>query len=43
MKKKKVKKKRILTNQIINFIKMKKQMILKNFKKKLLQTVIIKT
>ena len=34
MKKKKVKKKRILTNQIINFIKMKKQMILKNFKKK---------
>ena len=36
MKKKKVKKKRILTNQIINFIKMKKQMILKNFKKKLL-------
>ena len=34
MKKKKVKKKKILTNQIINFIKMEMQMIFKKLQKK---------
>ena len=36
MKKKKVKKKRTLTNQIINFIKMKMKMIFKKLKKKVI-------
>ena len=36
MKKKKVKKKRTLTNQIINFIKMKMKMIFKKLQKKVI-------
>ena len=36
MKKKKVKKKKILTNQIINFIKMEMQMIFKKLQKKVI-------